>query len=221
MVDKQDEINEEMRLRSLQIIDKSGNPTGNLELNNEWLIGAKGDQAVQDVIVACRAGIRQGSAATKNRANIQGSGSKPWRQKGTGRARSGTRKSPIWRGGGVIFGPTPRNYSKKVNAKVRKLALRRAFTSRIDEGAVVVVNELTLDEPKTKLMTEFLKAIDLGTDVLIILENMDHSNIALSVRNLPFVEVTEPKKVSVYQLLLHSKIIFSSSAINVFGTRLT
>ena len=221
MVDKQDDVNTDREVRSLPIVDQLGNSTGNFELNSDWLEADKGAQAVQDVIVACLAGRRQGSASTKNRAQVRGSGAKPWRQKGTGRARSGNRRSPVWRGGGVIFGPTPRSYSKKVNAKVRKLALKRAFTSRIDEGAVVVVSELELNEPKTKLMTQFLKAADVGMNVLIILENQDNSNIALSARNLPYVEVMDAKKVNVYQLLSHPKIIISSSALSVFGTRLT
>ena len=222
MVAEQEETPKEIQeLTSIPIIDGSGNPTAdNFELNTSWLERNKGDQAVQDVVVAYLAARRQGSASTKNRAMIRGSGAKPWRQKGTGRARSGTKKSPLWRGGGVIFGPSPRDYSKKVNSKVRKLALRRVLTSRIDEGDVIVINNLEIQNPKTNSMLKFLKGIGTGEDVLIILENKDNSNVILGARNLPFVEIVKVESLNVYQLLLHKKMLITAKAFEIIQTRL-
>ena len=217
---EEEDINESQEAKTIPILNEQGESMGEFELKTSWLERDKGDQAVQDVVVACLAGRRQGSASTKNRSHVRGSGAKPWRQKGTGRARAGNRSSPIWRGGGVIFGPNPRDYSKKVNAKVRKLALRRTFTSRVDEEAVIAIDKMDLREPKTKSMLQFLNKVDAGEDVLIILENIENSNVLLSSRNLPFVEVMKADSVNVYQLLSHPKIMITSKALDILGTRL-
>ena len=170
----------------LAVIDKDGNSAGKFEIGEACLEREKGNQAVQDVVVGFLAGRRSGTASTKNRAAVRGSEAKPWRQKGTGRARAGNVRSPIWRGGGVVFGPTPRDYSKKTNSKVRKLALRRAFTSRLDEGDILAISGFNLQEPKTKLMVSILKKIGAGENALIICSGGDDSAM-LSAKNLPSV----------------------------------
>lgn len=152
---------------SVPIVDSAGKEVGVADFDAAWLEREKGDQAVHDTVVAFLAGLRAGTACTKNRAKIRGTGAKPWRQKGTGRARAGTVKSPIWRGGGVVFGPTPRSYAKRVNRKVQSLALRRTFTERVDAGDVIVVEELVVAEPKTKCFVEFLNSIGAGDDALV------------------------------------------------------
>lgn len=205
---------------TLSVIDHSGQPAGIVELPPEWLVRNKGDQAVHEVIVAYRAAQRSGTASTKNRSEIRGSGAKPWRQKGTGRARAGSRKGPLWRGGGVIFGPRPRDFSKKVNKKVMRLALRRAFTARFDENVVRVIEKFELAEPKTAQMASKLKELGVGADVLIIVENYDNHNLLYASSNLPQVEIMDASSVNVYQILLYRQIIMTKNAFNLMGERL-
>src|SRR6201997_3241613 len=131
----------------LSIKDSKGNDHGEVEVKFPLLEGGKGTQAVHDVVVAYHAAQRMGTACTKTMGEVAGTNKKPWRQKGTGRARAGSFQSPLWVGGGVVFGPKPRDYTKKVNAKTRQLALRKALTERLKAGDVVVVNDLKLSSP--------------------------------------------------------------------------
>jgi large subunit ribosomal protein L4 len=204
---------------TLQIVDTQGAAAAAVELNESWLERERGAQAVKDSVVAYLAGIRSGSASTKNKAAVAGSSAKPWRQKGTGRARAGTRKSPLWRGGGVVFGPLPRSYAKRVNRKVQQLALRRAFTDRVDAGEVIVVSEVSLDEAKTSKMVEFLMRIGAGQDTLLLVDELS-ANVAMATRNLPCVHVMRASSVNTYLLLLFRKIVFSRAGIEAFGKRL-
>src|SRR3954470_9464397 len=134
----------------ISIKNIEGKQSGELEVRFPLVEGGKGTQAVHDVVVAYRAAQRSGTACTKNVGEVSGSNKKPWRQKGTGRARAGSHQSPLWAGGGVVFGPKPRDFAKKVNARTRQLALRKALTERLKAGDVHVVSELKLDSPKTK-----------------------------------------------------------------------
>src|SRR5437879_65589 len=134
----------------LTIKDTKGNDQGELEVNFPLVEGGKGTQAVHDVVVAYQAAQRMGTACTKNVGEVAGTNKKPWRQKGTGRARAGSFASPLWRGGGVVFGPRPRDYTKKVSRNTRQLSLRKAMTERLNAGDVLVVEDLKLDSPKTK-----------------------------------------------------------------------
>src|SRR5579885_1412749 len=127
-----------------------GKEQGELEVQFPLIENGRGTQAVHDVVVAYRAAQRSGTACTKTMGEVAGSGKKPWRQKGTGRARAGSFASPLWRGGGVVFGPKPRDYSKKVTKKTKQLALRKALTERINAGEVTVIDDIKLDSPKTK-----------------------------------------------------------------------
>src|SRR5881398_1769090 len=123
----------------------------------ELVEGGRGTQAVHDVVVAMRAARRSGTASTKTKATVHGSGAKPWRQKGTGRARAGYKSSPVWRGGGVVFGPHPRDYTKKVSKSVKKLALRKALSERIKAGDVFIIDEFAIKEIKTKLFVALVR----------------------------------------------------------------
>src|SRR6266513_5758115 len=134
----------------LTVKDLQGNDQGELEVKFPLVEGGRGTQAVHDTVVAYNAAQRMGTACTKNVGEVAGTNKKPWRQKGTGRARAGSFQSPLWRGGGVVFGPKPRDFSKKVSRKTRQLALRKALTERLNAGDVLVIEELKLESPKTK-----------------------------------------------------------------------
>src|SRR5690242_8819644 len=133
----------------IPVKDTKGNSQGELEVKFPLVEGGKGTQAVHDVVVAYNAAQRMGTASTKTMGEVAGSGKKPWRQKGTGRARAGSFASPLWRGGGVVFGPKPRDFAKKVTKKTKQLALRKALTERINSGEITVVDDIKLDSPKT------------------------------------------------------------------------
>ncbi len=190
-----------------------------VDIQESWLERIKGEQAVKDSVVAFLARMRSGTAATKTRGLVSGGGSKPWRQKGTGRARAGSSRSPVWRGGGTVFGPQPRSYEKKVNSKVEKLALRRAFTDRLDDGEVILVDQLSFAEPKTKEMTKFLAAIGAGDNVLIIVDDYSE-NVELAARNLPKVLLVPASAVNTYWMLLFKKVVITSAGLEALGQRL-
>ena len=206
---------------SLNIVNQSGKSVGTYDVPDAWLEREKGLQAVTDAAVAYRAAGRAGTAATKTRGKIAGSNAKPWRQKGTGRARSGRRSSPIWRGGGTVFGPQPRSYAKKINKKVRRLAMRRILAERIDEGSVILVDEITPDVPKTKGVIGILEAIGAGQDVLIVGGvGALSENLVLGARNLPMVNLLTVDGVSVYHMMLHPKVVLTRQSLEELGARI-
>ena len=206
---------------TLNVKNLQGAETGaQAQIEDGWLVREKGAQAVKDSVVAFLAGQRSGTACTKNRARMSSrTQAKPWRQKGTGRARSGGSSSPIWTGGAVAFGPVPRDYSKHVNKKVEKLALRRAFTDRLDAGDVTIVDELAFDTPKTKQMTGFLKNLGVGEHTLVLVDDYTE-NVDLASRNLPTVLVLKAKSVNTYLMLWFKKIVITSAALKDLGARL-
>ncbi len=205
---------------TIPILDAAGKQSAMFELDEAWLEREKGTQAVHDSVVAFLAGMRAGTACTKTRGEVRGGGAKPWRQKGTGRARAGSIRSPIFRGGGVTFGPRPRSFAKKVNRKIQKLALRRAFAARFDEGSVIIVDQININEPKTKLMISFLESIGAGQDVLLVVDQYA-TNMLLAARNLPGVETMTAGTVNVYWMLLFKKIVFTKAALEAFGSRIS
>src|SRR5215468_3923215 len=152
----------------ITVKDSKGNTQGELEVKFPLVEGGKGTQAVHDAVVAYQAAQRMGTASTKTMGEVAGSGKKPWRQKGTGRARAGSFASPLWRGGGVTFGPKPRDFSKKVSRKTRQLALRKALSERLKAGDVVVVDELKLESPKTKEFIDLLSQIGVEGVALLV-----------------------------------------------------
>src|SRR5512133_1614291 len=152
----------------LAIKDIKGQSQGEWEVKFPLIESGKGTQAVHDTVVAYQAAQRMGTACTKTMGEVAGTGKKPWRQKGTGRARAGSFASPIWRGGGVVFGPKPRDFSKKVSRKTRQLALRKALSERLKAGDVMVVDELKLSSPKTKGFTGLLAALQVQGSALLV-----------------------------------------------------
>jgi len=163
---------------------------------------------------------RKGNASTKNRAEVTGSGIKPWRQKGTGRARAGSRKSPLWVGGGTVFGPTPRSYEHKLNKKVMKSALRSAISMRKRDGDLLILDEFTLEEPKTQVIKKIFDKLGITEKCLLVVNDQEHAGIKLAARNLAKVKVIDSTGLNVYDILLHNKLIFLISAAKKVEERL-
>lgn len=203
----------------LTVTDINGASQGELEVAFSTVDSGKGTQAVHDVVVAYQAAQRSGTACTKTMGDVHGSGKKPWRQKGTGRARAGSFASPLWRGGGVVFGPKPRDYTKKASQKTRRFALRKALTERLKSGDVRVVDQLTLDAPKTKKFMEILAKLDLKGTTLVVLPALDR-NLSLAARNLRAVEITTGGLLNTYQVLRSDKLLFTRAAFESLETRL-
>ena len=204
---------------TVQVVDSSGAEVEALELNECWLEREKGVQAVHDAVVAFLAAHRAGTASTKTRGQVAGTKAKPYRQKGTGRARAGSYQSPVWRGGGTVFGPTPRSYAKRINRKVLDLALRRAFTERLDAGEVVVVDKFDVDAPRTKEVVALLAGLQVGNDVLVLVDEPS-LNLEMAARNLPGVEVMKAGSVNTYFMLLFKKVVITRAALDILGARI-
>ena len=205
--------------KNIQIVNKVGSPVGKFEIQEQWIELEKGEQAVHDVVVAYRNAFRAGTASSKNRALVKGGGAKPYRQKGTGRARAGTPTSPIHVGGGVAFGPQPRLYGKKVNRKVRQLALRRAFSEKLNSANVHVLDKIEFADHKTKNTVELLKSLKLDKKVLFVVGDYTENSL-YSTCNVPNVLLMKASAVNVYQLLHYTNVIFSEEAIKEFVGRL-
>lgn len=203
----------------LTIKDLSGQARGELDIQFDIIQNGKGTQAVHDTVVAYQAAQRSGTAATKARGEVAGSGKKPWRQKGTGRARAGSRRSPLWRGGGVVFGPQPRDFSKKVNAKTKQLALRKALSERLKAGDVIVVEDLTLAAPKTRNIVNILRALEIDGTALFIAAAAD-KNLLLAARNLREVTLTTSDLLNTYDVLRPDKLVFTRGALEKVEARL-
>ena len=210
------------------IKDASGADQGELKAKFTPVDDDKGQQAVHEAVVAYNAAQRSGNACTKTVAEVAGTGAKPWRQKGTGRARVGYRRNPIWRGGGVAHGPKPRVYIKKLNKKVRDLAVRKAFTERIKDGQVVILDGLNLDEPATAQLAKTLNALGIDTkkpasarykSAVLITAEAD-SNVALSARNIERVRSTTSDSLTTYEILWPDILVFTRDGYEKFEQRL-
>jgi large subunit ribosomal protein L4 len=206
-------------MSKLPIYTMKGDRVGEYEIADELLELKKGAQAVHDAVEAYQTGLRAGTASTKTRAHVSGGGIKPWRQKGTGRARAGSIRSPIWRGGGVIFGPHPKKYEKRVNKKTLRLAFRRAFSERVVSGDVALLEGLSLSEPKTKNMASVLNQLKIEHGVLLVL-NVPDKNVQLASRNIPLVEVVTASGVHTYQVLRYPRMLISRDAMAKLEERL-
>jgi large subunit ribosomal protein L4 len=190
------------------------------KLKVELIENGIGTQALHETIVAYRANRRSGTASTKTKATVAGSGKKPWRQKGTGNARSGYRSSPVWSGGGVVFGPHPRDYSKKTNKNVKQLALKKALSARINAGEVYLLDVFTLEKPKTKdLLAKLGDKLDKKISALLVIENADQ-NLHLASRNHPGLETTTGELVNAEQLLRYDRVLITDGAFSKISARL-
>ena len=207
-------------MSKVNVYKMSGEAAGEKEVADERLERKRGAQAVLDVVTAYRAGIRAGTASTKTRADVRGGGRKPFKQKGTGRARQGSIRSPILRGGGVVFGPHPRDYSKKVNKKVAALAFRRALSEKIAAGAVVVAEGLGEIEPRTKTLTPLLKQVAGGRAALLV-TGAPSRNLHLAARNRAKVEVTTAAQAHTYQIVRYPVIVTDAAGLEALQARLS
>ncbi|EAE3223003.1 50S ribosomal protein L4 [Listeria monocytogenes] len=196
----------------LSLLKQDGTNAGEITLNDTVFGIEPSEKVVVDVILSQRASLRQGTHKVKNRSEVRGGGRKPWRQKGTGRARQGSIRSPQWRGGGVVFGPTPRSYAYKLPKKVRRLAIKSILSSKVNEEKLVVLEGLTFDAPKTKEFAAFLKNISVDTKALIVVAG-ESENVELSARNLQGITVIPAESISVLEVAKHDKLIITKAAV--------
>jgi len=203
----------------LSVKNIQGKDQGEFEVKLALVEDGKGTQAVHDTVVAHLANRRSGTACTKTMGEVAGSGKKPWRQKGTGRARAGSFASPLWRGGGVVFGPKPRDFSKKVNARTRLLAMRKALSERLKAGDVVLVDDFKLASPKTKEFVSTLAALNLLGVTVVVAAEAD-KNLSLAARNIVGVDVIPVASLNTYDVLRPDKLLFTRSAFEQLESRL-
>ncbi|MBM3832364.1 MAG: 50S ribosomal protein L4 [Verrucomicrobia bacterium] len=203
----------------LTIKDIQGNNQGELDVKFPIIEDGRGTQAVHDVVVAYQAAQRSGTACTKTMGEVAGSGKKPWRQKGTGRARAGSFASPLWRGGGVVFGPKPRDHGKKVSKSTKQLAFRKALSERLKAGDVFVLDDLKLSSPKTKEFLRVLSALQITGTTLVVAPSVDQ-NLILASRNVPNVELTTSDALNTYEVLRFGKLVFTRGAFEKVEQRL-
>ena len=203
----------------LTIKNSNGKEAGSLDLSFQPVEPGKGNQAVHDVVVAYMAAQRSGTACTKTMGDVNGSGKKPWKQKGTGRARAGSFASPLWRGGGVVHGPKPRDFTKKVSRKTKQLALRKALTERVNAGDVLVLDDIRLDSPKTKAVVGILNSLNVAGSTLLVAES-GNENLTRASRNVADLEIANPQSLNTYQLLRYKHVVFTRGAIEALDQRL-
>ncbi|NIS70516.1 MAG: 50S ribosomal protein L4 [Proteobacteria bacterium] len=198
-------------MSAISVYSKAKKKVSEIDLEDRIFDADIKSHLIHDVIRMQMARKRSGSASTKTRSLVRGGGGKPWRQKGTGRARAGTIRSPLWRGGGVVFGPTPRKYDLAIPKKVRKGALRSALSLRNKEGKLWVVRDLNFGEIKTKKFVQFIEAFGFD-NALIVLPEKD-TNVEKSARNIPGVKVLRVEGLNVYDILSHENLVFVKDAV--------
>ena len=199
-------------MANLKVIDQKGKDAGEVTLNDE-VFGIKPNESVVfDAIIRQRAGRRQGTSKVKNRSAVRGGGKKPWKQKGTGRARQGSIRSPQWRGGGVVFGPTPRSYAYSMPRKQRRLAIKSVLSQKLIDKDLIVLDQLTMSAPKTKEFKSILDDLKVEGKVLVVSED---KNIQYSARNLPNVKVITANGLNVEDVVNYDKLILTKEAVEM------
>ncbi|MDR2833799.1 MAG: 50S ribosomal protein L4 [Streptococcaceae bacterium] len=201
-------------MANVALFNQNGTQAGELALDDAIFGIEVNETVVYDVILSQRASKRQGTHAVKNRSAVRGGGRKPWRQKGTGRARQGSIRSPQWRGGGIVFGPTPRSYAYKLPQKVRQLALKSVYSEKVAENKLVAVEGLSFDAPKTKEFKAVLENLNVDTKVLVIVENEGNTVVEKSAANLPNVFFTTASSASVLDIVSVDKLIVTKAALS-------
>ncbi len=190
----------------------SGSQVGEIELSEQVFGLTPNVHVLHDAVVMQQASLRAGTHKTKGRSEVRGGGRKPWKQKGTGRARQGSIRSPQWKGGGTVFGPTPRSYSYKLPRKVRRLAIRSALSSKVKDNEIIVLDQLSLNQPKTKEMAGILNNLKIERKALIVGLNYD-DNVAMSARNIPGVKFVAADGINVLDVLVYDKLIITKDAV--------
>lgn len=202
---------------TVKVYDQQRQETGEIELAPEVFGIEPRPEILNFVVRAQMAARRAGTHSAKTRAHVSGGGVKPWKQKGTGRARAGSNRSPIWRGGAIIFGPQPRDYSFKVNAKIRALAMKMALTSRYESDSLLVVNYIDIPEPKTKLFAKVAEQLKLDKALIVVPEKNETLNLAS--RNIPGIAMTTPDQLNVWQILKHKQLVLMEGAVGLIEAR--
>ena len=197
-------------MANVSVYNMEGKEVGTMELNDAVFGVEVNDHLVHLAVVRQLANNRQGTQKAKTRSEVSGGGRKPWRQKGTGHARQGSTRSPQWTGGGVVFAPTPRDYSVKMNKKERRLALKSALTSRVQENKLIVLDELKLDEVKTKAMQNVLNNLNVSKAMVVLADN--DANVVLSARNIPDVITALRNTINVYDVLKYNTVILTKAS---------
>ena len=200
-------------MSKVTLFNQDGSKNGEVSLNDTVFGIEPNDSVIFDAVLMQRASMRQGTHAVKNRSAVRGGGKKPWRQKGTGRARQGSIRSPQWVGGGTVFGPTPRSYAYKLPRKVRRLAIKSVLSQKVLDEGLVVVNELKFEQPRTKAFAEVLSNLDVNSKVLVVLED-DNANAALAARNLKNVTVIPAKGLNVLDVINNDKMVITKGALS-------
>lgn len=198
------------------LFNAEGVKVGDVDLRDDIFGVPVNEHVLHQAVVRHLANQRAGTAATKTRGQVQGTGRKPWRQKGTGRARVGSIRSPLWRGGGVIFGPQPRSYQQAMPRKMRRLALKSALSVRADEGAMVVIEDLQFQEPKTKEAIRLLQSLEAAANTLII-TGTERPLLVRATRNIPGVRLALADRLSAYDVLAADKVILTREALDRIG----
>lgn len=206
--------------KSLLVKNKDGKDLGDYDVPENLLEYDKGDHAVHEVVVAYQAHQRAGTASTLSKSKVAGSGKKPWKQKGLGRARAGYKQSPIWRGGAVAHGPHPRSYKKKISKKVAKLAFRRAFSEKVQQNEIILIEDLNLESPKTKELNKIYRNLGIERGCLMVVDEVSH-NLFLSSRNIQNIELISADLLNTYKLLLYKSVVVTKAAMNVLEKRLS
>ena len=210
--------NEVTNILEIEVVNQTGAKLEKVELPPH-IFGVKvNPYLLHEVVRMYQANERQGTASTKNRGEVSGSGRKPWRQKGTGRARVGSIRSPLWRKGGVIFGPRPRDYSYTVPRKKIKIALSQALSDKVNKGEFMVVDKIEVANPKTKEMAKIIKNLNPGKKVLLVVASADEK-LKKASRNIPFLSLVTAKEINAYQVLGHHKVILTKDALVSLGER--
>ena len=204
----------------IDILNMKGEKVGDYTIDDTCLEFDKGAQAVHDAVVAYLAAGRAGTASVKTRAEVAGSGKKPFKQKGLGRARAGSTRNPVWRHGGVAFGPKPRSFATKLNAKVKRLALKRSFSEKVKEGSVIVLENFDLQDYKTKNAAAAFKAMKLDDGKLVVSVKEYEENLLMATGNMPAVFLMKAASVSTYHVLYADKLLFTKDALDEFVKRL-
>ena len=201
---------------TLQVYDRNGDTVSELKFSQRWIGFEPRPHLVHDYVLAYNHNQRQWSACTKTRADVKATGKKPWRQKGTGRARAGSLITAQFRGGGVVFGPKPKNIRTKINKKVRNLAFKSVLHQRIFSDSLTVVDQLKMDQPRTKEIVEMLGKLNIAGKVLVVLSEND-PNVVLSMRNIPNLTIRNIDNLNAYDLVSHRKLLFTADSVSQLG----
>ncbi|HKZ57326.1 MAG TPA: 50S ribosomal protein L4 [Thermodesulfovibrionales bacterium] len=197
----------------VEIKNRNNATVGNIKLNDKVFSVPTNGPLLHDAVVNYLANQRQGTHATKTKGLVSGGGKKPWKQKHTGRARAGSIRSPLWRGGGIVFGPQPRDYSYNLPKKAKRLALKTALSLKMSDGAITIIDGLSMDKPKTKEIIATLKNLGLEGEKVLIITPENDKIITLSARNIPGVKVVRVSDLNSYDVLVHGRLLMTKDAV--------